>query len=301
MKAKNISIFLIILLFTGTGLLGFTQAMAACYDCDPDDNSCIRIGDYVVRSSPRGGEWPIVCDGDDLTNPGIDGYCKLTGQTQPYLDWRWQVCLPENTNCKSKNVEAPTWSYFLHMINLAIVPKILGSDPSGARLILPGDPNNCDLTVADEDSVIWKLNPAVTCEKTKVEGGVKFSMYTQLGVLTGICNMSAALYQSTCKGDYLVGPDADGTLPVEEIRSFCYSPDWPNGAIEVLIDRCSGEPTSVIIKGTPASESTTAQFCKDAEGTDCHPLQACGAGIGGCYICIDNPIYIYGDTVYYLP
>ena len=301
MKAKNISIFLIILLFTGTGLLGFSQAVEGCDNCDnPVDNSCIKIGDYVVSPSPRGGEWPIVCDEDDLTIPGQEGACKLAGQTEPYLDWRWQVCLPGNTNCKSKNTEAPTWSYFLQVIDLAIVPKILGSDPTGARLILPGDPNNCGLTVADEDSVIWKLNPAVTCEKASADGGVQFSMYTQLGVLTSICNMSAALYQGSCDGNYLVGPDADGTLPVEEERDFCYSSTWGGPTIHVTIDRCSGEPTYVGIKGVQATPSITAQICRDG-ADDCHPLQACGAGVGGCYICTDNPIYIYGDTVYYVP
>jgi len=307
MKTKNILILLFILLFTGVALLASTQAIAQTAPCecdDPTDNSCIKIGDYVVRISPHPftGEWPIVCD------PGTQGddYCKLDGATEQYLDFRWEACLPTNANCKDKKLDAPTWSYFLQMIDLEITPKILGSYPEGARLILPGDPNNCDLTVADEDTVIWKLNPSVTCEKAKVAGGVRFSMYTQLGVLTSICNMSAATFQSTCKGDYLLGPDNDGTLPVEEHRSYCYSSDYQNGQvgrIQVTYDRCSGDPVTVSINNNTDVGPRPTYFCEKGEGTytDCHQISACGSGVGGCYLCMDPPVYIHGENVYRLP
>jgi hypothetical protein len=300
MKTKYISILLFILVVAGVALLGSTQVMATC-DCDnPVDNSCINIDGYVVRISPENGEWPIECDFSDgaPTLPADRDYCLLEGP-EHYLDWRWEACTGSSTNCK----KVPTWGYFIMRIEDGISPKILGSYPPGAQLVLPGDPNSCDITTADESHVLWKLNPSVTCEKAKVGDGVKFSMYTEVGLFTGICNISAATLKNYCLGDPLQGPSTTGVIPAEETRNFCYAPGYPNGRIEVTFNRCTGEPETVKIDTNQVFPSPAATICEgepdDWTSDKCHALTSCGSGAGGCYICTDPPIYVHGEKAYF--
>jgi hypothetical protein len=300
MKTKNISILLFILLVSGVVLLASTQVMAGpgCA-CGPGELGCIMIdNDYALRISPDvNGQWPILCD---PTNPGVD-YCKLDDQTEEYLDWRWEVCTTVN-NCK-KNAPL-TWGYFIHRIQTGVVPHIIASDPTGAKLVLPGDPNSCPLATADANHVLWKLNPSVNCQSAL--GTVRFSMYTTTSLAKGVCNFSAATLKNYCDGDFMWGP-------VVEAESFAGGLDISTAdgsSTLVALDRCSYEPEEVIFDdGAPASDGNNAWICfgapadydgdNDPEtGTVCYEINNAGLRETGCNFRIPR-LYLHGDKTFW--
>ena len=160
-------------------------------------------------------------------------------------------------------------------------------------MLVPGDlisPKDKDKFIPDRYSGV-KVNPSVTCGD-KV--GTVTSIFTTLEPQAGYCAEVYSVVSSGALQNVLRGVSFD-VLPPEPVRYFC------DNRIVVRSNACTQEIESVTINGTEASRSDNAQICSyNAQGNlECHNLQACGAGIGGCYICIDNPIYINGDTVYY--
>lgn len=282
MKTRNISIFLFILIFSGVALLGYTQAGAQCpAACTPGQisaNDCIDPYGYAIHVKALPDSAPVFCP----DYPGELCYA-----------YRYEACSP-HIDCpsKPKSLQIPTWNYFVFELDERLIPIFGGSIPSGAKLVLSGNAigPKCTNVVAPSGKYLLKLNPSMNCQDTSIEPIVIF-FKARLPVSPVRAWVVTA---SDCEDDNMIKAPSCVNYEVDPDRTFC------GGRIEVTYDECSAEATSVTIDGCTALADTEAYLCLDeAGGLNCNPLQTCGSGQGGCYVCTDPPVYIDGGVAYF--
>jgi len=290
MKIKNISILFLILVFTGFALLGSTQVWGAtcpdpqinvtdccCSDAEKAANLCIEAFGYVIQvyvdpdTTDPTGAWPI--PGSDPDDP---------------IEFRYKGCA-KYPACKGSTV-----NYLVQDLTACdtVVDFIVGSDPPGANLLLPGASiPKCPTITAAPGHALLKLNPSLNCQE---EAEVVYSYFAAAGTPTSLCNYTVIVTKKGCDGDYLWGPGCPKVVGLLTERLPLCDDD-----IIVYRDPC-GEPACVEILGKVAKPCNPV-ICFDPP--DCKiivDLRGQGLDAGpastGCYLrCGESPIYGWGD------
>ena len=321
MKIKMMPIFVFILIFIGTALMGNSLVYAedctatgidllddCCNSDEQAQQLCFETQDgYIIQVYPGEGE-------DDVVDDAGDSIWPIRDTANNTLTFQYKAFWPGG-DCKGVD----TWNYFVQRQSISIAYELISSEPSGAQLILPGSEiPKCKTTFFAEEGSgegLLKLNPSLNCGDGNE---VIFSFTYSSCTFTGR-NESTVVTKSGCEpGNFILGPSPE-LLPfhAEQRHKFpdggfvdvVFEPAPCSAPGEVLVkkvtidDKTYEEPEGRAWICTPAPDGSTVYDEYIVDHPDlglllCIEPEKAGLQKQGCVVDANPRSYLYGGDVY---